>query len=566
MRGGNVGVIVKLTDASVASYRGGVNNMKATNPAARGAKTLDLKSKDLTTYRNYLKGKQDAFSARLAGVKGAKVTGNFDLVLNAVSAVVPSSELATIANMPGVATIYPDSLLKLETDVSPQFIGAPTVWSSLGGQQSAGEGVIVGVLDTGIWPEHASYSDPDPSGKPYAAPPAAPDGSRACEFTGGANPGPAFTCNNKLIGADRRFMATYDAVIGLLPGEFTTARDDNGHGTHTSSTAAGNGGVAATIFGSRPRHHLGHRAARPRRDVQGLRRSRAASAPTRSAAVQAAIGDGVNVINFSISGGANPYSDAVELAFLDAYNAGVFVAASAGNSGPGAETTDHRGPWVTTVAPARRTRAFVNSVNVTGRRRRDAVASRRLADRGRRPGSHRRRNWRRPLLDAGRGQARSPDKIVVCKRGNPAGRAEKGFNVLQGGAVGMVLYNSTAGQTDQETDNHWLPASHIQFSAGHGPAGASSPATPASMATHDGGRQGRRAGRRHGVVQLARWPAADRSASASLTSPRRAFRSSPAHSPAARRTAAAWRAHRASSSRRSPAPPCRARTSPARQP
>ena len=129
VRDGKVSVIVKLKDASAASYRGGVNNMKATNPAARGAKTLDFKSNDLTTYRNYLKGKQDAFSARLtSGVKGAKVTGNFDLVLNAVSAVVPSSELATIANMPGVATIYPDSLLKLETDVSPQFIGAPTVW------------------------------------------------------------------------------------------------------------------------------------------------------------------------------------------------------------------------------------------------------------------------------------------------------------------------------------------------------------------------------------------------------------------------------------------------------
>ena len=93
VRGGNVGVIVKLTDASVASYRGGVNNMKATNPAARGAKTLDLKSKDLTTYRNYLKGKQDAFSARLSGVKGAKVTGNFDLVLNAVSVIVPADQI-----------------------------------------------------------------------------------------------------------------------------------------------------------------------------------------------------------------------------------------------------------------------------------------------------------------------------------------------------------------------------------------------------------------------------------------------------------------------------------------
>ena len=272
VRGGNVGVIVKLKDASVASYRGGVNNMKATNPAARGAKTLDLKSKDLTTYRNYLKGKQDAFSARLSGVKGAKVTGNFDLVLNAVSAVVPSSELATIANMPGVATIYPDSLLKLETDVSPQFIGAPTVWSSLGGQQSAGEGVIVGVLDTGIWPEHASYSDPDPSGKPYAAPPAAPDGSRACEFTGGANPGPAFTCNNKLIGADRR-MATYDAVIGLLPGEFTT-RSGRQWPRHPYIVHRGRQRRrCGHDLRRRPRHHLGCRPASPRRDVQGLRRS-----------------------------------------------------------------------------------------------------------------------------------------------------------------------------------------------------------------------------------------------------------------------------------------------------
>ncbi len=463
VRGGNVGVIVKLTDASVASYRGGVNNMKATNPAARGAKTLDLKSKDLTTYRNYLKGKQDAFSARLAGVKGAKVTGNFDLVLNAVSAVVPSSELATIANMPGVATIYPDSLLKLETDVSPQFIGAPTVWSSLGGQQSAGEGVIVGVLDTGIWPEHVSYSDPDPSGKPYAAPPAAPDGARACEFSGGANPGANFPCNNKLIGADRR-MATYDAVIGLLPGEFTTARDDNGHGTHTSSTAAGNAGVVATIFGV-GRGTISGVAPRAHVEMFKVCGDQGCFGSDSVSAVQAAIGDGVNVINFSISGGANPYSDAVELAFLDAYNAGVFVAASAGNSGPGAETTDHRGPWVATVGASTTNRAFLNSVNVT------AAGGTALSL----PGvSLTAGVGPAPLVVAsGDGLCSTPaaagtytGKIVVCKRGLPAGRTEKGFNVLQGGAVGMVLYNNSAAVTDQETDNHWLPASHIQFSQG----------------------------------------------------------------------------------------------------
>ena len=69
-----------------------------------------------------------------------------------------------------------------------------------------------------------------------------------------------------------------------------------------------------------------------------------------------AILDGVNVINFSISGGADPYTDPVELAFLDAYAAGVFVAASAGNGGPGAATTDHLSPWVTTVAASTQTR------------------------------------------------------------------------------------------------------------------------------------------------------------------------------------------------------------------
>src|SRR5205809_733770 len=94
---------------------------------------------------------------------------------------------------------------------------------------------------------------------------------------------------------------------------------------------------------------------------------RMALAPVSSpaAAVQAAIGDGVNVINFSISGGSNPYGDAVELAFLDAYNAGVFVSASAGNSGPTSDTTDHRGPWVATVGASTHNRAFVNNVNVT---------------------------------------------------------------------------------------------------------------------------------------------------------------------------------------------------------
>ena len=81
--------------------------------------------------------------------------------------------------------------------------------------------------------------------------------------------------------------------------------------------------------------------------------------------MQQAILDEVDVINFSISGGNNPYTDAVELAFLDAYNAGISVNASAGNSGPGAATADHGGPWVTTVGASTSNRAFSSTLHLT---------------------------------------------------------------------------------------------------------------------------------------------------------------------------------------------------------
>src|SRR5262249_47828779 len=161
-------------------------------------------------------------------------TQRLNVIVNAVAMQVPSDQVDKLKALPGVVGVYADELLHLDTDRSPAFIGAPTVWNKLGGQESAGDNVIVGVLDTGIWPEHPSFSDPDPSAKPYSPPAATSDGhARACQFSGGANPGPAFTCNNKLIGA-QRFMNTYELVNALEPGEFTTARDDDGHGTHTS--------------------------------------------------------------------------------------------------------------------------------------------------------------------------------------------------------------------------------------------------------------------------------------------------------------------------------------------
>jgi subtilisin family serine protease len=464
---GLVSVLVKLDVAPVASYDGDVPGFPATSPKKTGEK-LDLESPASKRYLGYIHGKQKAFEARLKRVTGAAaVVHSYDVVYGGLSVLVPPSKVAELSQMEGVTDVQRDELLQPETDRSPQFIGAPNLWQKLGGQGSAGEGVIVGVLDTGVWPEHPSFSDPDPLGKPYAAPPPPPSGTRQCEFSGGANPGPAFTCNNKLIGADR-FMATYDAVVGLLPGEFTTARDDNGHGSHTSSTAAGNRGVAASIFGV-PRGTVSGIAPRAHVIMYKVCGNSGCFSSDSTAAVQKAIQDGVNVINFSISGGNNPYADGVSLAFLDAYNAGVFVAASAGNSGPAAETVGHREPWVTTVAASTADRAFRNSVTVTA-----GLNSLTLNGTSLTAGistatqivSAAGAPFNDPFCANSTADGAFAGKIVVCQRGAGIGRVQKGFDVLQRGAAGMVLYNDAANVTDLETDNHFLPTSHIQFADG----------------------------------------------------------------------------------------------------
>lgn len=456
---GLTSVIVKLKGESLSQYKGGVPGLAPTNPHVTGAAQLDLKSDASRAYVNHLAKQQATFEAMaLKAIPQARVTHRYTIVVNGLAMIVPADQVEKLKNLPEVEAVYPDTLLQPDTDNSPGFLGAPTIWNQLGGQESSGEGVIVGILDTGIWPEHPSFSDPDPSGKPYNPP---PSGSRACEFSGGANPGAAFTCNNKLIGA-QRFMATYDGIYALDPGEFTSARDDDGHGTHTSSTSAGNAAVPASIYsvsrgpvsGIAPRAHV------IMYKVCGLNGCYSSDS---AAAIQKAITDGVNVINFSISGGNSPYSDAAELAFLDAYNAGVFVATSAGNAGPSPDTTNHRGPWVATVAATTQNRAFETTATVTGG---TGVLTLTGASITGGIGSAGIVVPTDTYCENPFGAGTVAGKVVVCMRGGAPGRAQKGYNVLQGGAAGMILYNQSTSVTDLETDNHFLPTIHIQYADG----------------------------------------------------------------------------------------------------
>ncbi|MBK8795250.1 MAG: S8 family serine peptidase [Anaerolineales bacterium] len=395
-----------------------------------------------------------------------QVVHRYTKVFNGVSMVMPEGNIGDVASSQGVKAVFLDELRQPDTDASPAFIGAPAAWAQLGGQESAGEGVIVGILDSGVWPEHPSVSDPDPSGKPYAAPPVVPGSNgfsggvprSTCDFGDTAwNPNDAaFSCNNKLIGA-YDFIDTYKAFVGLLPTEFDSARDDNGHGTHTLTTSAGNAGVSSSIFGESRGVVSG---IAPRAHVIAYRvcGDGGCYGSDSIAAVEQAILDGVNVINFSISGGNAPYGDAVELAFLNAYDNGVFVAASAGNSGPAPETVAHRGPWVTTVAASTSDRHFLSTLTLTANNG-DTLN---LVGATVTPGISTPLpvvlNTADPLCLNPAAPGAFTGQIVVCERGVNA-RVNKSYNVSQGGAAGMILRNLIL--QGLNTDNHFIPSVHI---------------------------------------------------------------------------------------------------------
>jgi subtilisin family serine protease len=459
--GDPVSVIIELEVEPVATYEGDVPGLPATNPRARGRNKLDLDRPEVRNYRAFVQEELSDFEAAVERVvPGVEVTDELDLVVGGVTAVVPEDAIDDIAALPGVAAVYEDELLELTTDASPAFIGAPALWNQLGGDDRAGRGVVVGILDSGIWPEHPSFSDPAPSGATFPTPPGGP---YPCEF-GSAVPGDEpFSCNNKLVGA-QRFMATYEAFgPPLLPGEFVSARDDDGHGTHVASTAAGNANVAASILGA----DLGTVAGiAPGAHVIAYKVCGAAGCFTSdsAAAINQAVAHGVDVLNFSISGGTNPYTDAVALAFLGAYEAGVFVAASAGNAGPTPETVNHRGPWITTVGASTSDRHFFSTLTLEA----DGGASLELLGATLTDGITQPTPVVRP--PAGQELCLSPfpagsfdGQIVACERGVIA-RAQKGYNVLQGGATGMILYNPSP--QDLGTDNHFLPSIHLDGDEG----------------------------------------------------------------------------------------------------
>lgn len=456
-QGGAKSYIVVLKADPVIKYDGSVAGYSATEPT--GSEKVDPSSSAVVRYSQLLKSSHEA-SLKAAGASASAKVHDYVFALNGFSAILTEDQADAIRAQKNVALVLEDVMRQPQTDSSPAFLGL----TAPGGAYASGingEGVVVGVIDTGIWPEHPSFAD-DGS---FAAPPIGP---LPCEFGNTAhNPNDApFTCNNKLIGA-RQVLDTYRLLIGADPDEFDSARDDDGHGTHTASTAAGNADVDAVMYGLpiakisgiAPRAHVV--AYKGLGNLGGFTSDLAA-------AVDWAVADGVDVINYSVGGGAGmPGAD--EIAFLYAADAGVFVATSAGNSGPGTATLGNPAtmPWLTTVAASTQPRFFDGYILLgNGQVYRGAS----LTDET---------GWA-PLVDAatagddlcvpsyyggsGLNPAVVSGKIVLCRRGS-VGRVDKSLAVFEAGGIGMIMYNNV--DTDNLfTDTHWVPSVHTDYTPG----------------------------------------------------------------------------------------------------
>jgi len=482
--GGNAGrtqksnnlYVVQMVEVPVSSYTGGIAGFAATKPP-RGRK-INRTDPAVIAYVGYLEARHDETLARVGGRKVYDYTYSY----NGFAAELSAAQAEALKAVNGVLSVTKDEQQTADTSSTPTFLGldAPGgLWDQLGVDR-AGEDIVIGIVDSGIWPESLSFSDRTGTNGN-----ASKSGKRSYQQLPGWNakctPGEAFKasdCNQKLIGA-QRFNAAWGGDAGLKaerPWEFASPRDYNGHGTHTASTAGGNHATPtdgpATLFkainGIAPRARIA--AYKALWSLQDGSQATGFSSDL-VAAIDQAVADGVDVINYSISGTTTNFLDAAEVAFLFAADAGVFVSASAGNAGPATGTVAHPSPWITTVAAGTHNRNGEGSVTLgsgttfSGASLATATPFLPLIDAtaASLPGADPTAvalcystsfNGGKPVLDP----AKVAGKIVVCDRGVNA-RVDKSLAVREGGGAGMLLLNVTPNSLN--ADFHFVPTVHL---------------------------------------------------------------------------------------------------------
>jgi subtilisin family serine protease len=488
--------IIELHNPPVAAYRGeelklpdgspsGERFRPATESISPDGK-LDVNSIPARAYVDYLQQMRESFLLEAAVLLGRVVRPSHVYVnaTNGMALELTTAEAALLEASPFINSIQADPVLKMETDAGPPWLGAADIWNgTVGFGASQGEGVVIGVIDSGINWEHPSFADPS-GGYSYQNP--LLDQKGLCSK-------PEVICNNKLVGV---YDFVQDDPQTDEVEENNDGRDNDGHGSHVAGIAAGNrlnvtlnGSAQTFISGVAPHANLVTYRACYAGDPEDPDGGGCQGSAILSA-IDQAITDGVDVINYSIGTAAySPWQNGgIPLAFLNARNAGIFVVTSAGNSGPNAGTVGSpaNAPWVVAAGNATHDRIYGSKVqNLSGGATApptDLVGASYTSGIGVRKIVHA-KNFGNALCGSGtaelaascagntgasnpwKGQTPFNGEIVVCDRGT-YGRVEKGKNVLLAGAGGFILANTDETGDSVVSEDHCLPATHLGDSAG----------------------------------------------------------------------------------------------------
>ena len=468
-----------IVESVTADGRSVMKAMEATAPEVTGAVKMDVETAAVKRYAAYLDDQREYVLNLAEQQMGRTLRPRhvYRHVMNGFAVAMGAEEAGQMAKTPGVRSVTPDSVLYTQTDAGPQWIGATRFWAGTGGvpNPNQGEGMVLGVIDTGInW--ESVFLDNDFPGRPPLT-----------------NPRPGFLglCSNPSVPCSGKLIGVYD-----FTDEGTNGQDPDAHGSHVATTALGFPLSFTLDFGTGAPIQFATSGVAPRASLISYKACvenpdggnfQCFNSDTNAALEQAIINQ-VDVVNYSIGGTPNdPWlgqASAVttnQELFLNVRAAGIVPVVAAGNDGPneGTVSSPANAPWVLAAANATHDRILANRlVSTSG----GDTALGSLTGVGTTPGT--------PILPivhasdfgnalcgvgtpelggscASNSGATTPfppgtfnGEIVVCDRG-VYGRIEKGRNVLAAGAGGMILANTQEQAESVNGDQHCLPATHV---------------------------------------------------------------------------------------------------------
>ncbi|KAL4181065.1 hypothetical protein AMTRI_Chr12g235490 [Amborella trichopoda] len=396
-----------------------------------------------------------------SAVQSTEILYTYDTVLHGFAARLTDEEAELLRQRPEALSVYEEAVYQLHTTRTPEFLGLDGN-NGLWPESDYATDVIVGVLDTGASPESKSYVD-------------AGLGPVPSKWRGECQTGKNFdasSCNRKLIGA-QFFSKGYEAVMGPIDEtkESKSPKDDDGHGTHTSTTAAGAYVEHASLFGYAEGTARGM-ATRARIAAYKVCWAGGCFSSDIIAAMDRAVADGVHILSLSLGGGSIDYDrDSIAVGAFGAMEHGVFVSCSAGNSGSDTYSVSNVAPWIATIGAGTLDRDFPayvalgNGQNFSG----VSLYSGKPLSQSPLPfiyAANASNTTNGNLcLDGTLVEEKVAGKIVLCDRGVTA-RVAKGAVVKKAGGVGMVLANTASNGEELVADAHLLPATGVGEKSG----------------------------------------------------------------------------------------------------